>query len=397
MKVLYLTANPNRASSTVPTEGWFRWLRPKGLEPVLVSNQAGAFDTWAKQQGIPSYGIALPFPSKLKPWKFIDSFRRLCGVMRRHDIQLIHCNEQSVYPIGQYLARWCKVPIAASIHSSMSPGFFRWIFAGRRRPSRVFFISKASRELCRPGVAANVPESAWRILYNGVDLERLRPDAEKRDAFRRKHGLDDQVALGVACALRPGKQLEHLVEVGTRLQPGPWRIVLAGAAVAGELDYGDAFLKSAKERLGDRLLYLGHLDDLAEFYNGLDVLVNTSKEETCSISILEALASGCPVVGYPSSSVAEQVLPEGDEYPYRDRVNLLAAANARWLSDPTADGGEIVVQDRIDLLVAAVQIWCEQPDLRAAGRVGARRRAETDFDIRKISDQLWGEYQELVR
>ena len=37
MRVMYLTINPNRESTTVPTEGWFRVLGPKGLEPVVVS------------------------------------------------------------------------------------------------------------------------------------------------------------------------------------------------------------------------------------------------------------------------------------------------------------------------------------------------------------------------
>ena len=52
MRVLYLTMNPNRESTTVPTEGWFRLLRDRGLEPVLVSNTSGAFQAWAHEQGI---------------------------------------------------------------------------------------------------------------------------------------------------------------------------------------------------------------------------------------------------------------------------------------------------------------------------------------------------------
>src|SRR5262245_58769664 len=41
MNVLYLTSNPNRTSSNIPTEGWFERLGPKGLRPVLVSQQPG--------------------------------------------------------------------------------------------------------------------------------------------------------------------------------------------------------------------------------------------------------------------------------------------------------------------------------------------------------------------
>ena len=35
LRVLYLTMNPNRASTTVPTEGWFRVLRPRGFDDLL--------------------------------------------------------------------------------------------------------------------------------------------------------------------------------------------------------------------------------------------------------------------------------------------------------------------------------------------------------------------------
>src|SRR3989304_3633265 len=41
MNVLYITANPPPASDHVPTEGWFRLLRERGLRPVLVSHSDG--------------------------------------------------------------------------------------------------------------------------------------------------------------------------------------------------------------------------------------------------------------------------------------------------------------------------------------------------------------------
>jgi glycosyltransferase involved in cell wall biosynthesis len=85
--------------------------------------------------------------------------------------------------------------------------------------------------------------------------------------------------------------------------------------------------------------------------------------------VLEALACGCPVVGYPSVSVHEPVLP---------------------------GGGEIVEQDRIDQLAAALPGWVNDPDRRDACSAGARRRVEDSFDIRKITDQLWTEYGHVV-
>jgi glycosyltransferase involved in cell wall biosynthesis len=369
MRVLYLTMNPNRASTTVPTEGWFKVLRARGLEPVLVSHKPGAFHAWAVEQGIQAYHLPLPHPSKLWPWVFLRSLWSLHRLVRRHRIDLIHCNEQDIYPIGQYLARLCRLPVVVSVHFTMNRGFCVWAFGGRRRPARMFYLGRGSREACRPGMTGVVPEGRWRLLPNGLDLERFRPEPTLREQFRRRHGLEEDVVLGVACALRPRKQLEHLFEAAARL-PGPrLKVVVAGGPVAGDEAYAERVLADARSRLGDRLVLLGHLNELRGLYNGLDVFVNTSQEEACSISVLESLACGCPVVGYPSKSVDEQVLP---------------------------GGGEMVEQDRIDLLTAALAEWSSDEARREEARRGARRRAETAYDIRRLSAVLWDEYEAVL-
>lgn len=369
MRVLYLTMNPNRESTTVPTEGWFRLLREKGLEPVLVSNTSGAFQAWAAEQGIPSYEVPLPFPRRNWPLPFLRSLYRVWRIGRRHRIELVHCNEHDIYPIGQYVARLLGVPVVLSVHFTLRDGFSKWAFGGVRQPDRIFFISKGSLEACRPDVEPAVPESRWRILYNGLDLERFTPDAARRSAFRAAHGLNNMTAIGVACALRPRKQLEHLFDAASRVSDPSLRVVLAGGPVKGDERYSEALLETARDSLGSRFIHLGHLKDLRDFYNGLDLFVNTSQEEACSISVMESLACGCPVLGYPSTSVDEQILPTGGEIVPQDSVADLAAALERWLSD--------------------------QPRLRNA-RLAARRRAEDVFDIKGLADQLWLEYQDTI-
>lgn len=368
MRVLYLTMNPNRASTTVPTEGWFRFLRPRGLEPVLVSHEVGAFHSWVAEQGIPAIHVPLPTPNKWKSVPFLRSLWKLRKIVRQHNIQLIHCNEQNIYPIGQYLARLCRLPVVVSVHCWMSRGFCEWAFRGRRQPDRIYFISRGSLQECRPGVQGVIAEDRWRLLNNGLDLDYYRPDPERRLRFRVERDLGDGPLIGVACALREGKQLEHLFEAAKSL-PSEVRLLLAGGSVPAEREYGDKVIPEGKRRLGNRLVHFGHLTELRGFYNALDLFVNTSRQETCSISVLEAMACGCPVIGYPSKSVDGQVLP---------------------------GGGEIVEQDRIDLLAAALQRWLSNPEMISAGRFGARRRVEHEFDIRKLAGQLWSEYQSLI-
>src|SRR6476646_93968 len=97
MRVLYLTMNPNRASTTVPTEGWFRELRPLGLEPVLVSNEVGAFHQWTAAQGLSAFHLPMPLPAQFSLTSLALPLWRLRRLVKRFHIQLIHSNEQDLY------------------------------------------------------------------------------------------------------------------------------------------------------------------------------------------------------------------------------------------------------------------------------------------------------------
>jgi glycosyltransferase involved in cell wall biosynthesis len=368
MRVLYLTMNPNRQSTTVPTEGWFRELRPRGLEPVLVSNECGAFHAWAVEQGVPAFHVPMPLPNGFSFSTLVVPLLKLRRLVKRYRIQLIHSNEQDLYPVAQYLGRLCRLPVVVSVHFTMDRGFCEWAFAGSRKPRLIFFVSAGSMNACRPGIGGVVPESVWRVLPNGLDLTHFVPDTRLREQFRRDHGLSGP-AIGVACALRPRKQLEHLFRAAAQLDVPGMKVVVAGAAVKGDEAYAEALFADARAQLGDRLVALGHLDELRGFYNALDVFVNTSQEEACSISVSESLACGCPVAAYPSKSVDGQILP---------------------------DGGEVVEQDNVEQLTAVLKRWLADPAALAARRNGARRTAEAYFDIRRLSQQLWDEYERVL-
>jgi glycosyltransferase involved in cell wall biosynthesis len=368
VRVLYLTMNPNRASTTVPTEGWFRFLPALGLEPVLVSHQAGAFHEWVTDNSFPAYHVRMPLPQAFGPTGLAVSLARLSRIVIRHRIDLVHANEQDIYPAGYYLARLFNLPIVVSIHSTMTRGQCEWTFGRRRPPDRIFFVSNSFAAEMAPALRGVVSDSRSAVLHNGVDLHHFAPDALLGRQFRETHAIGSGPVIGVACALRPGKQLEHLFEAAARLDDAGLRVVIAGGPVPGDELYAVQVIKHGKALLGKRLLHFGHLDELRGFYNSLDVCVNTSKQESFGISVLQAMACGCPVVGYPSGAVAETVLPNGGEITPQDRVDQLSSALGRWITDPAK---------------------------RAVASRDARLRASR-FDIRSLSHDLWEEYLRIT-
>ncbi|MFL5341523.1 MAG: glycosyltransferase family 4 protein [Gemmataceae bacterium] len=369
MRVLYLNNGGNRTSVLVPTEGWFRHLTPKGLEPVFVSAQMGPFHTWARQEGVTTYQLPLPFPNKYFPFPFLRALWRLRRLVKRHRIQAIHCNVQDVYPIGRCLGRICRLPVVVSVHFAMNRGFTSWAMSGPRQPERMFFVSRSCLETCRHSLEGVVPEGKWRVLYNGLDLRQYQPDESLRAQFRQRHGLGSDLVIGAAAAFRTVKQFEHLFRSVAALAAPRVRVVVAGRPMPGDEGYAKELLEQGKRLLGDRLTHVGWLEDTRGFFNALDLFVNTSKEESFGISVLQAMACACPVVGYPSVAVEEVVLP---------------------------GGGEIVPQDDIPALSEALTRWLAEPGRLEAARPDARRRAEY-FDVRASANLLWGEYQSLPK
>jgi glycosyltransferase involved in cell wall biosynthesis len=368
MNVMYLTMNPNRVSTTVPTEGWLRLLPGRGLTPVLVSRECGDLHKWAVERSISAYQNDLPYPNKYFPLKFLQSLLKLRRIAIQHKVEIVHCNEQDIYPMGQYLGRLCKIPVVVSVHFTLPIQFARWAFKGTKQPAKMFFVSARNQLECQAAIRGVVSADRQAVLHNGLDLEKYVPDEELRSTFRHQHKLEsNEIALGVACALRPRKQLEHFFEAMSKLQSPKIKFFVAGAAVQGDESYARELLQNAKSLLGDKLVALGHVQDLRPFCNGLDIFVNTSQEESFGIAPLEAMACGCPVVGYDSKAVDEVVLPLG---------------------------GEITPQDDVRALVDALNRWLLRQDWQTV-RTDARKQA-LRFDIRNLSERLWVEYQNVL-
>ena len=370
ISVLYLTLNPNRQSTIVPTEGWFKHLSGKSLRPVLVSTELGAFDAWCRSQQIASYQLDLSAPDKKHPIRFFMQLIKLARIVIRHKIQLIHCNEHGVFSIAKYIAKIFRLPIFVSIHFRMSRAFCEWAFSGIGSSATILFTSQATLEACYDSMAGLGDPKKWIVLKNGIDLNFYLKNVDLGISFRQEHHLVGYKLFGVACALRERKQLEHLFDAAHKLDANNFKVVVAGGSIESETEYGLELQKLAKAKLGDKVVFLGQLDDLRGFYNCLDFYVNTSKEEACSLSILEALACGCPVIGYPScDTVSEQILPSA---------------------------GEIVEQDNIDALSSTIFKWLESPHLIESAQLAARERVIADYNSKTQSERLLLEYQKAV-
>lgn len=159
---------------------------------------------------------------------------------------------------------------------------------------------EVKREL---GAAYAVPKHKIAVLYNGVDPQRFHPSlrAKWRDAIRNEWGipLEATVVLFVGSGFRR-KGLDRLLGVW-----GSASLKDSCLLVVGDDARMRAYKAWATKQAPGRIIFLGRQDKVERFYGAADLLALPSIQEAFGNVILEALASGLPVVVSRSVGAAE--------------------------------------------------------------------------------------------
>jgi glycosyltransferase involved in cell wall biosynthesis len=209
-----------------------------------------------------------------------------------------------------------------------------------------------------------VPRARLRRIPNGVDTDCFHPAAgeDERRSLRRSHGLPDGAPLALYCGrFDPVKRLELLIEA---IRDSKHDLVLVGEGSR------EPQLRALADRRGvaDRVTFLSKVDDPAPLYRAADVYVSASSTEGMSNSVLEAMATGLPVVSARASGMEELV---------------------------GSDGG-VLLDGRPDSFAASLAALADDPSRRAALGAAARQRARGEYSLDATADALLRLYREVL-
>lgn len=326
---------------------------PAGELAVYAPSWPGAAEFDATR-GYPVHrhptSLMLPVPSVA---------RRAVALAREHGATTVWFGAAAPLALlGPHLRRRAGIErVVASTHGhevgwSMVPGGREALRRIGRDTDALTVISRYTRGRF---AAAFGPEAVLELLPSGIDTDEFRPDPAARSALRRRYGLGEAPVVTCVSRLVPRKGQDSLIRVlghvrarvpGARLLlvgDGPYRdrlrrlaaehdvaehVVFTGPVPAGELAahhaVGDVFALPCRTRGG-----------------GLDV-------EGLGIVLLEAAASGLPVVAGDSGGAPETVCEghTGHVVPGRD-LDALTDVLAGLLADP----------DRARAMGAAGRAW----------------------------------------
>ena len=172
----------------------------------------------------------------------------------------------------------------------------RWF--GSIKRLAVVGVSEWITQEARQSILSNA--TLFRRIYNWVDLEVFKPDADSRQklAGTLKGTEGAFLIIGVATLWSEDKGLGQFLALSRRLGPDE-RIVLVGKLPTGL-------------RMPENILHVKETHDVAELstcYAAADVFVSFSREETFGKVTAEALASGTPVIVNAMTANPELVGP----------------------------------------------------------------------------------------
>jgi glycosyltransferase involved in cell wall biosynthesis len=228
-----------------------------------------------------------------------------------------------------------RVPLVVTYHSNRLLGakeqlqmmLYRLFFW--TADCAVFVCNKQRRYWKRRGVYSPKNE----VIYNGVDggefCDKWNP--EERQALRAALGFSKtDYVIGISALLRPEKNHVQLVEAIAKLRD---RGIPARALIIGEGEMRAAIEARARslEVTGD-VVIAGLQNDVRPYIAACDAMVLCSFTEALSLSAIEAMAMGRPVVHSDVGGAAEMIVPGrngflfpvGDTAGFVDKLAILA-------------------------------------------------------------------------
>jgi glycosyltransferase involved in cell wall biosynthesis len=325
---------------------------------VCCLDDAGAWGNGLREEGIEV--TALERPAGFHP----ALGRQVADAARRHRASVLHCHHYSPFVYGCLAKLWgSRSRILFTEHGRLtdsSPskkrGTVNRILA--KCPDGVFAVSNDLKQYL---VEEGFSESSIRTIYNGIDIGPPASETDRAEVRQRLGADEGTIVVGTIARLDPVKDLKVLIAAVAALlaKTCAMLVVVGDGPERPHLEVAAAASAAARQ-----IRFVGHQDDARRWLAGCDIYANSSVTEGVSLTILEAMAAGLPVVATRVGGTPEVV---------------------------DASCGRLVPARDAAALASALTELAETPGLRRSLGGAARSRAIERFSIERMVD----EYKDL--
>lgn len=378
MRVLHLIKTPVGA-------GWalrqIRELVKLGIAVHVVLPGGGPMVGKYNDAGATEHLLQTDFPARA-PWRFPEMARRLSALVIKVQPDIIHSHfvgttlsMRLVLGRGKTIPRVFQVP--GPLH--LEHAFFRKAELATAGQSD-FWIGSC-QWTCDRYARSGIERNRIFLSYYGTDLDLYTPKAPGKLKNELNLPPECKIVGMVAFMYAPKRYLgqkrglkghEDLIEAFKICldKNQDLRCVIVGGAWNNATKYETAMHRYARERCGDRVIFLGTRYDVPDLYADFDVVAHPSLSENVG-----GAGESC-LLGVPTIATRVGGFPD-----------LVRDGETGWLVPPRNP----------EALAAAIQDALNHPDETRKRAMAGQQLAMNLFDVRKTANEVKHIYEQILR
>src|SRR3989338_4568903 len=368
MRILHITSHLNIGGVTSYVLSLSKALAQRGHR-IIVASGGGQLEDRVNALGGTHWRAPLSTSVEFSPQVFAAS-RTLARQLQHEPVDVLHAHTRVGQVVADRLSRRCHVPYVTTWHGFFRPNLGRslWPCLG---DATIAISEPVRRHLVQD---FHVPSERVHLIPHGIDPAPFEAPADPaaQQRLREQVGIPcSGPVVGAIARLVPSKGVDHLVRSFVQVR--------ASLPKTHLLIVGDGTQRSALESLvrtsglEGAVHFAGTLPETRVALSLMDVFVFLpAQQEGFGLSLLEAIASGRPVVA------------------------VRRGVGSAWVLDQERIGLTVEPEDPAALAQAIVQ-WLRNGEAACRAAGAARAVVKERYSLTRMVDQVDAVYRQLVR
>lgn len=311
------------------------------------------------------------------------AYKKIKRILQEIQPDIVHTHASKAGFLGRAAAISLNIPVVVHtfhghvFHSYFGPlktGLFKQIERYLARKSTGIIAISALQKAELVEVHKIAPANKVQVIPLGFDLKKFSEDTDaKRKQIRQEYGLkDDEVAIAIVGRLAPVKDHDYFLQVIENVLSStevPIRVFIVGDG--SEKEHIQQKVAAINQRHPGSIVMTSWILDISTFNQGMDIVCLTSKNEGTPVSIIEAQASGLPVVSTDVGGVRD-ILADGQ-------------------------AGFVIKRENIETYIDKLRLLIEDPSLRNKFANFGKQSVMEEFSYHRLVKDMSSYYKTLLK
>ncbi|WP_417266623.1 glycosyltransferase [Brumimicrobium sp.] len=311
------------------------------------------------------------------------AYKKIKRILQEIQPDIVHTHASKAGFLGRAAAISLNIPVVVHtfhghvFHSYFGPlktGLFKQIERYLARKSTGIIAISALQKAELVEVHKIAPANKVQVIPLGFDLKKFSEDTDaKRKQIRQEYGLkDDEVAIAIVGRLAPVKDHDYFLQVIENVLSStevPIRVFIVGDG--SEKEHIQQKVAAINQKHPGSIVMTSWILDISTFNQGMDIVCLTSKNEGTPVSIIEAQASGLPVVSTDVGGVRD-ILADGQ-------------------------AGFVIKRENIETYIDKLRLLIEDPSLRNKFANFGKQSVMDKFSYHRLVKDMSSYYKTLLK